>query len=86
MACEQSQGVFSRMVIAPYSETQDYTGGTRMEFVAENMSSRQRIVGSGRGISGTRSRHSERGRLGALQVYGTVVMNVDPAQLDVLLP
>ncbi len=82
----QSQGVFSALLIEPGASAHTFDASSeRYEFLAENMAKHGRIVGA-RGIRGTRSAPSERTRAGAYYVYGSVTMDISPADFTNLLP
>lgn len=86
MAGECSQGSLSLLLVEPDAGPHTFDSSSEAyEFLYENLRKHGRIVG-GRGIRGTRSSQSERTRIGAYAVYGTIAMNVSPVELDLWLP
>lgn len=85
MTC--AQGARSKFYVKDATGDITWTAGTvyGYEFLAESMKRIGTVVHPN-GIRGTRSRTSERARLGPYRVMGTILLNIDPLMLDTWLP
>lgn len=81
----QSQGVLSALLMEPAAAPHTFDASSeRYEFLYEDIQKHGRFIG-GRGIRQVRTRPNERIRAGAYYVYGSVVMNVSPADVTTLM-
>lgn len=84
MAC--AQGALSRLYVEPGASPHVFdTSSETYEFLNEAVQQKGRVIG-GHGIRGTRSSSVERVRLGASEYGGPILMNLDTAMLDLMLP
>lgn len=81
-----ANGANAALYMEPAAAPHTFDGSSeRYEFHRESMQKKGRIIG-GRGITGTRSKHSARTRVGAYTVDGAVLMDLNPGYLVNLLP
>jgi hypothetical protein len=81
-----STGAQSRLYIEPGAAAHTFDSSSETyEFIRESLAKRGTIVDTN-GIRGTRSHHEMKTRFGTYEVGGEIVMNPDPAMLDLWLP
>lgn len=84
MGC--AQGALAKFAVEPGSSPHTFdTSSEPLEFLREDLKNRPNII-IPNGIRGTRSRATERFRLGPWKQSGSFSINPDPATLDLWLP
>lgn len=81
-----AQGALAKLCVEPGASAHTFdTSSEPYDFLRESLQKHPRIVGAN-GIRGTRDQSQERTRYGSYQVGGQLVLNIDPAMLDLWLP